>query len=92
MHAILAGTDVPALAGMRPAPFVFLKDFLPRPFHEALAVTRGGNVFTTHTAVEAGFDRFSPELIRQYLSWYAQDVLRISVHDLLALLREAAAG
>jgi len=36
-HAILAGTEVPVLpAGIRPAPFVFLKDFLPRSFHEAL--------------------------------------------------------
>jgi starch phosphorylase len=56
-------------------------------FAEALAVTRAGNVFTTHTAVEAGFDRFAPDLIRQYLSWYAQDELRISLHDLLALGR-----
>ena len=31
-----------------------------RPSHEALAVTRAGNVFTTHTAVDAGFDRFAP--------------------------------
>ena len=43
------------------------------PFHEALAITRAGNIFTTHTAVDAGFDRFSPELIKQYLSRYAQD-------------------
>ena len=43
-----------------------------RPFHEALAITRAGNVFTTHTAVDAGFDRFSPELMRQYLSHYPQ--------------------
>ncbi len=58
------------------------------PFHEALAITRAGNVFTTHTAVDAGFDRFSPELIRQYLSHYAQNVLGISVKDLLALGRQ----
>ncbi len=58
-----------------------------RSFHEALAVTRAGNVFTTHTAVGAGFDRFAPELVRQYLSHYAQDVLGISVHELLALGR-----
>ena len=50
-----------------------------RPFHEALAITRAGNIFTTHTAVDAGFDRFSPELIQQYLSAYAQNVLGISV-------------
>ncbi len=58
-----------------------------RPFHEALAITRAGNVFTTHTAVDAGFDRFPPELIRQYLPFYAQDILGISVNDLLALGR-----
>ena len=58
-----------------------------RPFHEALAITRAGNVFTTHTAVEAGFDRFSPELVRQYLSEYARQLLGISVDELLALGR-----
>ncbi len=57
------------------------------PFAEALAVTRAGNVFTTHTAVDAGFDRFAPDLIRQFLSGYAQDVLHISLRDLLALGR-----
>jgi len=56
-------------------------------FHEALAVTRAGNVFTTHTAVDAGFDRFAPELIRQYLSLYAEEMLNISTRDLLALGR-----
>jgi starch phosphorylase len=58
------------------------------PFHEALAITRAGNLFTTHTAVDAGFDRFSPDLIKQYLSGYAQNRLGISVHDLLALGRK----
>ena len=29
-----------------------------QPFDVALAVTRAGNLFTTHTPVEAGFDRF----------------------------------
>jgi starch phosphorylase len=58
-----------------------------RSFHEALAITRAGNVFTTHTAVDAGFDRFPAELIRQYLPFYAQDILGISVNDLLALGR-----
>jgi hypothetical protein len=37
MHAVLAGGDVPEMpAGLRPAPFVLLKDFLPRSFHETL--------------------------------------------------------
>ena len=31
-----------------------------QPFEVALAVTRAGNLFTTHTAVDAGFDRFPP--------------------------------
>src|SRR5436309_1102906 len=46
-------------------------------FEEALTITRAGNVFTTHTAVDAGFDRFAPDLIRQFLSGYAQHELRI---------------
>ncbi len=59
-----------------------------QPFDVALAVTRAGNLFTTHTAVAAGFDRFSPGLIEQYLARYAQDKLGISLHDLLALGRQ----
>jgi starch phosphorylase len=59
-----------------------------QPFEVALAVTRAGNLFTTHTPVAAGFDRFSPVLIEQYLGWYAQDRLGISLHDLLALGRQ----
>jgi len=38
-----------------------------QPFEVALAATRAGNLFTTHTAVAAGFDRFIPALIEQYL-------------------------
>ncbi len=58
-----------------------------QPFEVALAITRTGNLFTTHTPVAAGFDRFSPALIEQYLGWYAQNRLGISLHDLLALGR-----
>jgi starch phosphorylase len=56
-------------------------------FEEALAVTRAGNLFTTHTAVSAGFDRFNPDLMHQYLGSYAQDELNISFDDLMALGR-----
>ena len=56
-------------------------------FEAALAVTRAGNVFTTHTAVQAGFDRFPPELVEQYLGGYAEQQLGIAFHDLLALGR-----
>jgi starch phosphorylase len=57
-------------------------------FEVALAVTRAGNVFTTHTAVAAGFDRFSPSLIKQYLGVYAKKRLGISLDELMALGRE----
>lgn len=57
------------------------------PFAVALAATRAGNVFTTHTAVQAGFDSFSPDLIEQYLGRYATEQLGISVQDLLGLGR-----
>ncbi|HUX31477.1 MAG TPA: alpha-glucan family phosphorylase, partial [Thiobacillus sp.] len=57
-------------------------------FEAALAVTRAGNLFTTHTAVAAGFDRFAPALIEQYLGGYAEQRLGISRHDLLALGRQ----
>jgi glycogen phosphorylase len=59
-----------------------------QPFDVALAVTRGGNLFTTHTAVAAGFDRFAPALIEQYLGGYAEQKLGITLHDLLALGRQ----
>ncbi len=59
-----------------------------QPFEVALAVTRAGNIFTTHTAVAAGFDRFSPALIEQYLADYAHTRLGIACHDLLALGRQ----
>src|SRR5216117_2553580 len=53
------------------------------PFAVALAVTRAGNLFTTHTAEAAGCERFEPTLIERYLGAYAQDKLDISLHDLL---------
>jgi glycogen phosphorylase len=59
-----------------------------QPFEVALAVTRAGNLFTTHTAVAAGFDRYSPALCEQYLGGYARDQLGITPDVLLALGRE----
>ncbi len=58
-----------------------------QPFNVALCVTRAGNLFTTHTAVEAGFDRFPPALIAQYLGRYAERDLGIALPSLLALGR-----
>jgi len=59
-----------------------------QPFEAALAATRAGNLFTTHTAVAAGFDRFAPALIEQYLARYAKQRLGIALQDLLALGRQ----
>jgi len=57
-------------------------------FEAALAVTRAGNLFTTHTAVAAGFDRFEPALVKQYLGGYAREKLGISFRELLAMGRQ----
>jgi starch phosphorylase len=43
-------------------------------------------VFTTHTPVPAGHDRFAPELVLQHLGWLQREV-GISAEDLLALGR-----
>jgi glycogen phosphorylase len=55
-------------------------------FPVALTATRAGNLFTTHTPVEAGFDRFNPKLVREFLGEYAGE-LGISEDDLLTLGR-----
>jgi len=59
-------------------------------FDLAMAVTRSGNLFTTHTAVTAGFDRFDPQLMRKYLRHYAEDELAIPMEQLLAMGRQTA--
>ncbi len=58
-----------------------------RGFDAAMAATRAGNLFTTHTAVSAGFDRFDPDLITRYLADYAASKLRLTRRELLALGR-----
>ncbi|MCK9566365.1 MAG: alpha-glucan family phosphorylase, partial [Methanothrix sp.] len=50
----------------------------------SLWATRAGNVFTTHTPVEAGFDRFDRVLVDEYAKFYA-DLLGLSRLDLMAL-------
>lgn len=65
----------------------FMEEY-SQPFGVALAATRAGNLFTTHTAVSAGFDRFSPDLVKHYLGNYAEKRLGISIYDLLALGRQ----
>src|SRR5580692_6290484 len=57
-------------------------------FDEALTITRAGNLFTSHTAVAAGFDHFDPMLVARYLGDYATQDLHISVEDLIGLGRQ----
>jgi glycogen phosphorylase len=66
------------------------RDFMvetKQSFKTALAVTRVGNLFTTHTAVAAGFDLFPPALINQYIGGYAEQKLDLALKELLALGR-----
>jgi starch phosphorylase len=67
------------------------KDFMLKTrqnFDVALSVTRAGNLFTTHTAVPAGFDRFDASQIEHCLGAYAEEQLGISRAELLALGRK----
>ncbi|MBU0640983.1 MAG: alpha-glucan family phosphorylase [Planctomycetes bacterium] len=50
---------------------------------------RASTVFTTHTPVAAGHDRFPPALVRRYLAPYAQTI-GLAQGELLALGRAAA--
>ncbi|TAL35686.1 MAG: glycosyltransferase family 1 protein [Spirochaetes bacterium] len=56
-------------------------------FSEALEFVVPGNVFTTHTPVPAGNDRFDPPLINQYLSSHYKK-LGLTGEEFLALGRE----
>jgi starch phosphorylase len=64
----------------------FMED-TKQSFDVALAATRAGNLFTTHTPVEAGFDRFQPALMEQHFRRYAEERLGISFAQLMALGR-----
>lgn len=52
-------------------------------FEQALLATRAGNIFTTHTAVEAAFDRFDNALATRYLKVYAREI-GVNLETLLA--------
>ncbi|MDE6451334.1 MAG: alpha-glucan family phosphorylase, partial [Odoribacter sp.] len=53
-------------------------------FTEAMEVVRSSSLFTTHTPVPAGHDAFSENMLRTYISHYA-DRLKISWERLLGL-------
>ena len=56
------------------------------PFDIALDTTRHECIFTTHTPVPAGHDRFNPELMRYALNRYEKH-LNLSHEQLMALGR-----
>ncbi len=61
-------------------------------FDEALWMTRAGNVFTTHTPLEAGFDTFPAQFIDKYFPMFHDFLTRtgLSLQQLLALGRKNA--
>ncbi|MBI4883169.1 MAG: alpha-glucan family phosphorylase [Actinobacteria bacterium] len=57
-------------------------------FDDAVAEVRSGGVFTTHTSVPAGIDRFAPELMKKYFAKFAEScgcrleqLLAVGQHD-----------
>ena len=54
------------------------------PFAAAMEAVRGGGVFTTHTPVPAGIDRFPRELMARYFTSFAAE-LGVSFDELFAL-------
>ncbi|HTS64380.1 MAG TPA: alpha-glucan family phosphorylase [Candidatus Acidoferrales bacterium] len=60
---------------------------LQLPYHEARQVAAAGALFTTHTPVPAGFDRFEPALVAQYFSEYCRG-LGLSIEQFLAYGRQ----
>jgi glycogen phosphorylase len=53
-------------------------------YAQAIEAVRAGNIFTTHTPVPAGIDRFPRELVDKYFSAWAKEC-GVSIDDLMAL-------
>ena len=60
-------------------------------FAEARERAAAGNVFTTHTPVPAGIDRFAPDLVAKYLSSYV-GTAGLSFEEFLKLGQESGGG
>ncbi|MBV8845595.1 MAG: alpha-glucan family phosphorylase, partial [Bryobacterales bacterium] len=66
------------------------RDFMEEqklPFDVAFTATRAGNLFTTHTPVAAGFDRFLPALMERRMHRYAEERLHIPFKQFMAMGR-----
>jgi starch phosphorylase len=57
-------------------------------YHEAQQVAAAGSIFTTHTPVAAGFDRFDPALVDKYFREYSRS-LGLTIEQFLAFGRQA---
>ncbi|UMM08206.1 alpha-glucan family phosphorylase [Gluconobacter frateurii] len=64
-----------------------LAEELGIPFSQAQVIARAGTLFTTHTAVPAGFDLFPPKLIESHLTFYSEERLGLPIQEFLALGR-----
>jgi glycogen phosphorylase/synthase len=70
--------------------FERLRDLVQREYltyEDALEVVRSSTLFTTHTPVPAGHDRFPEDLLRAYISHYPER-LHITWDELVSLGRE----
>ncbi len=56
-------------------------------FDEAMEIVKAGNIFTTHTPVEAGIDHFSSDLVEKYLDRFYRH-LGLTRDDFLGLGRQ----
>ena len=57
------------------------------PYHDARQLSAAGNIFTTHTPVAAGFDRFDPGLVDHYFREYCRS-LGVSIEQFLGYGRQ----
>ncbi len=73
-----------AFSGLERIRTSMIKDGLS--FRDARVLKAGGNVFTTHTPVPAGFDLFPVELMREFLADYARE-LGVPFDDLMRMGR-----
>jgi len=57
-------------------------------FEQASEAVAAGSVFTTHTPVPAGHDRFSPQMMEHYFGGFVANKLRIPWNNFMALGRQ----
>ncbi len=67
-----------------------VREALGVSFDQAREATAAGHIFTTHTPVPAGIDRFAPSLVSHYFSGYHAS-LGLDLEGFLALGRENVA-